>query len=310
MREVDWRAVEREVMRSISRRASYDRAREITQTALERAVAADHPDWSTIEVTCWAIRVAINLSIDDRRRRPVDLVADIPERVVVDGDVETLVMARLELAAVARALPMLTSRDRALVLDYEQGPAGDRRAQVRLAGARRRARERLRRLVDDAGVWIAGLAARKRAYAIVSHDSFTAAIVGIAVVAAQIVGHTPFEPAATFHDASLAHVPHRAARPARGSWAPTASIVPGAATDDSDKRVNGAGLSRGDAPERGHIDNPAGDGELWYWEDDPEKDDEPVECVWSAAVDEKVCTPVSWGDVRRVSPVRVPDTPW
>lgn len=310
MSKVDWTIVEREVIATLrARRWTAHEAHDLAQTTVERAIKFGVDDrWTTKRAVAWSVRVALNAAVDERRRRAHYDTGEVPDTAAAYS-IEDSVLARLELQAVGQALLQLNSRDRALVLDHDRGPAGDRRAQVRDAVARHRARERLRALVDGVGAWLGGLTVRRRLLVLVQHETFAGIALAVAVAAAQITGSGPLEHAATLGHVAAAHAASIVERAVPVAVASAAELVEdehGAAEDPAQRP------RRGDAPERAHIDSPVGGegDELWYWEDDDERDDEPVECVWSAAVDAMVCTPLTWGELRDASPVPVPDIPW
>lgn len=314
MAEVDWSKVEREVFGTLrSRRWADDQAHDLAQTAVERAIRNGVDEWSTRSAIKWCVRVAINAGIDERRKE-ARIDPDAEPDLGVSRDAEDVALARLELAAVAEAITQLSDRDRELVLEDGERHV-TRIDQVRAAVARHRARARLRELVDKAWAWVIATTVYRRANEHVGEISIARDAVAALVVTAMSVGMGP--PASTTW---------MAARFAGAGGATTSAVEDGTSTharpyvEVSRRVADVADLLGEQKPDRPR----EGDGDprvridrgrnreccLWYWEDDDEHDAESVECVWSAAVDSAVCTPITWGDVDRVSPVPPPPTPW
>jgi RNA polymerase sigma-70 factor (ECF subfamily) len=108
----------------------------------------------------WLHRVALNLCLDRRRRRPMEALEDAPEPID-PGDEMTAVLHRRDVARhVQREIRRLTEVQRAaLALCHYQGLRGDEAAEIMgvtvealeslLARARRTLRERLRPIAPD-----------------------------------------------------------------------------------------------------------------------------------------------------------------
>lgn len=312
--QVDWSAVAREVTTTMRRRrVPTHRAEEIAQTALERAVVAATPAWSTRDAVRWSVRVAVNLSIDDRRRSTAMPMDELPDHAGVD-DVERQVLGRLELERVASKLPLLSDDDRQLVLGAG-GRVVDDRERRRLKVARHRARARLRMLVDGAGAWLLARPAVRR---FAEHESPGLREVAAAVAVAAVVASPPpggvvdgvrplIEQRVALElvaDVLPRPVASLAAESDQSSLGPSSDVSTGeddVRPDwvDPDGGARVADVPRPDDPDR----------YLWYWNDDPELDEDPLVCAWHRSTRTEVCSPVTWGDVREVSPVPIGDTP-
>lgn len=314
---VNWEIVEREVHDTVRRRVAADVARDITQTTMARAVAHEPAGWETIDAVRWSVRVALNIAVDERRRRRAEPCAEVPDTVTA-VDVEQDVLSRLDLERVADALEQLDERDRRLVLGYDAG-GGDRRARVRIAVARHRARERLRKLAGDVDEWIVLRSPLRRMRRLSDlYDSgggqriagIVVAVAAMASATAVVTRHGDVLSAASVS----ARVPRAVATVVADLTGDTSHGVTTSApgpTAPTPRSKRPAWARRGDGRERGHIDDPTGTGdELWYWEDDPQQQDDPVVCVWNAGTNTQICTPITWGDVQDHSPVSVPQPPW
>jgi DNA-directed RNA polymerase specialized sigma24 family protein len=308
---VDWQLVHREVVSTLrARRADIEQAREIAQTAIERAIA-HHPDgWTTQRAVQWSVRVALNASIDEHRRSARLEVGRVVDRSS-GFDVERIVLARLEVEEVAEAIGRLNTRDRDLLLDVDAMPSTDDRARTRDKVARHRARARLRALIDRSSAWIATRPTWQRLTRALASAEIAAP--RTAVVVALALTATAGGASAALLARAHQTTPARAATQDRPSHAP--KIDPWAGPD----RIDVPATESDRPPAYGRPgrqvanvdpDGPGGMPRVLHWVDDPEYDDDPIECAWSRPVHREVCTPLTWGDIRRVIPISLPGTPW
>lgn len=136
-------------MAALRRRgASSEVAEDLTQEVAERLLRRVGPFPSDEDERRWCHRVANNLLIDSYRRGTRISGTPVPD--VRDSiDVETAVLARLHLDAVARALPMLSVTEHAWLADSSNADP-----QISAGAMRRlRARRRLETLAESLLGW-------------------------------------------------------------------------------------------------------------------------------------------------------------
>ncbi len=179
-----WTPLRRELMAALRKRgASSEVAEDLTQEVAERLLRRVGPFPSDEDERRWCHRVASNLLIDSYRRGTRTSGAPVPD--VRDSiDVETAVLARLHLDAVARALPMLSVTEQVSL-------AGSSNADPRLSGGamrRLRARRRLETLAESLlGWWLWTRSALHRGAARLSETVTAAAPIFVSAIGLTIL---------------------------------------------------------------------------------------------------------------------------
>lgn len=170
------------VQRLLARGVGAAVAEDAAQEAGTRALATHVPFSDAGDLTRWVSTVAWRIAVDEHRlhgRRVVPTpVTDGP----ADIDVATEAEARIELRRLSLAWPRLSESDRAALVD-PRPDTGDRRAAVRTAVRRHRARMRLIALIETLGAIVLAALSRLRRPAV------AVALVGTVPLAAAMLVH-------------------------------------------------------------------------------------------------------------------------
>jgi DNA-directed RNA polymerase specialized sigma24 family protein len=262
-------------------------AEDAAQEAGSRAFAGRIPFTDGRDLQRWAHKVAWRVVLDQKR---LDARWDRSSTLdpISAQEVSTEVEGRLELAATSRAWSRLSAEDRTAIATASAPPPSDRRAAVRLAVRRHRARNRLLALIDGAAAFAFFLFRRGR--------RVMAGVGAVVVLVPALFAALPFgeeakqtrstEPTEMRAVSDL--LVDRAAQnaPREVTVEPTQGRTRAPSTAPSrvgDQRTYAPSV-RVPVPTPEQLDRPA---KAWTR---PKSPDEPLVCVWTGAVG-KFCTP-------------------
>ena len=138
--------VQRLLARGVGRTAAEDAAQEAGTRALTAHISFTDAD----DLIRWISTVAWRIAVDEHRRHSRRVVSTPVADRPSNDDVATAAEARVDLRLVTLAWPRLSATDRAALL-APHPETGDRRAAVRTAVRRHRARNRLVALIEALG---------------------------------------------------------------------------------------------------------------------------------------------------------------
>jgi hypothetical protein len=244
------------VQRLLARGVGAAVAEDAAQEAGTRALAMHVPFTDAGDLTRWVSTVAWRIAVDEHRHHGRRVVAAPVRDRAADIDVATEAEARLELRRVSLAWPRLSEGDRAALVD-PRPDTGDRRAAVRSAVRRHRARMRLVALIEALGaIALAPLSRLRRP-----------------VVAVALMGTVPLAAA------MLVHID-------RGGAQPPARVVPDAGPSRTIATTTVAAVDAGDREEDVRSGSVAVGRSMAVATPDPQ--DEPSEPVVDVGVEAEV----------------------